>query len=67
MDEIILEMPVGVAVEFAGGELTDANVGGFFAASFIAPGDANLGGELGDVVVIFGVSPKLDLGARPLI
>ena len=64
MDEIILKMPVGVTVEFAGGEFADADVGGFFAASFFAPGDTDFGGEFGDVFVIFRISPKLDLGTR---
>ncbi len=64
MDEIILEMPVGITVEFAGREFADADVSGFFAASFFAPGYTDFGGELGDVFVIFGVGPKLNLGTR---
>ena len=64
MDEVIFKMPVGITVEFAGGKLTDADISGFFAASFFAPGYTDFGGEFGDIFVIFGVSPKLNLGTR---
>ncbi len=63
MNKIILELPVGVAMEFAGGQATDANVGGFTTTGFFAPGDTDFGGEFGDIFVIFGVGPKFDLGA----
>lgn len=63
MLEVVLEVPVGVAVEFAGGQTTDADIGGFAATNFLAPSDTDFGGEFGDVFVIFGVGPKFDLGA----
>ena len=64
MNEVIFKMPVGITMEFAGGKLTDADISGFFAASFFAPGYTDFGGEFGDIFVIFGVSPKLNLSTR---
>lgn len=63
MNKVIFEVPVSIAMEFAGWQTTYANVGGFATASFFAPSDANFSGEFGDVFVIFGVGPKFDLGA----
>ena len=63
MSKVIFEMPIGVAVEFAGWELADADVGGFAATSFFAPGDADLGGQFSDVFVIFGIGPKFNLSS----
>ena len=65
MDEIIAEMPIGVTVEFASGKAADADVFRMRAA-FLAPSEANLGGELRDIFIIFEVRPKFYLGARLL-
>ena len=62
MDKVILEFPAGIAVEFAGGDTTDADVGGFLGALFLAPFDTTFGGETSDVFVIFKISPKFYLG-----
>lgn len=62
MGKIIFELPVGIAMEFTGGQTANANVGGFATTDFFAPSDTDFGGEFGDVFVIFGVGPKFDLG-----
>ena len=64
MDKIISKVPVRITVEFAGGNVTDADIGGFAALfPLLAPGETDLGGEFGDVFVILKISPKFDLGA----
>ena len=63
MDEIILEVPVGIAVELTGGNPADTNIGRFTLARFLAPSNTKFSGELGDIFVIFEISPKFDLGA----
>ena len=67
MDEIIFEFPAGVAVEFAGRDATDADVGSFSVTFFLAPFDTDFGGETGNIFVIFKISPKFYLGARFLM
>ena len=64
MIKIISEMPVGITMEFAGGNPAHSDISGFTTASFLAPGDTYLGSELGDVFVIFEVGPKFYLGTR---
>ena len=67
MDEIILQFPTGIAVEFAGWDATDADVGSPFTAGFLAPFDADFGSEACDVFIVFKISPKFNLGAGFLV
>ena len=55
-------MPVGITVEFAGGNPTDANIRipALPDGRFLAPSQPDFGGELGDVFVILKICPKLD-------
>lgn len=65
MNKVILEVPVGITMEFAGRNTPHSDVGGFLTtASFplLAPRKTNLGSEFGDVFVIFEVRPKFYLG-----
>ena len=50
-------------MEFAGGDATDADVSGFTLTRGFAPGNTQLGSELGNVFVIFKIRPKFNFGA----
>ena len=63
MSKVIFKMPISIAVEFAGWQFTDADVGRFATTGLFAPGDADLGGQLSDVFEIFGIGPKFDLSS----
>ena len=54
MNEIIFEMPAGIAMELASRNTVNANV----------RANTNFGSEFGDVFIVFEVSPKIYLGAR---
>ena len=64
MDEIILKFPIRIPVELPGWDATDTNVWSLFMTYFFAPFDTDFGGELGDVLIILKVGPKLDFGTR---
>lgn len=53
MDKIIFEMPVGVAMKFAGWNTSDMDV----------VGNINFSGQFSDVFIIFKISPKFNFGA----
>lgn len=63
MGEIVLELPVGVAMEFPGRNATNPDVWGLLMADLLAPRDTDLCSELGDVLVILKVCPKINLCA----
>ena len=60
MNKIILEMPIGVAMEFASRNAPDANVSGFTLPRGFTPSNTQLGGELGNVFVVFKIRPKFN-------
>ena len=57
MDEVVREVPIGIAVKFAGRDAPDADV----------THDAEFGGKFGDIANVFAISPKIYLGARLFI
>lgn len=61
----IFESPIGIAMEFAGGNTAHMNKrpADFFGAILSPRNITNFGGEFGDVFVIFEVCPKFSLGA----
>ena len=67
MNKVVLQFPTRVAVEFAGGDTTDTNIGGFLGAFFLAPLDATFGSEASDIAKVFKISPKFNLGTRFLM
>ena len=64
MLKIISEMPVGIAMKLASWNSADADVSGLLRASCLAPGNTNFSSKLGDIFMLFKISPKFDLGAR---
>ena len=70
MDKIIAKMPVGIAVEFTCQNTTNTNIRATAAMRrfvLITPRNADLGGKLGDVFVIFKIGPKLNFGTGFLL
>ena len=61
MNKIVFKLPAGVAMKFSCRNAAHANIRTFaamFGFVFFAPRDTNLGGELGDIFIIFEISPK---------
>ena len=59
----IFERPVGVTMKLAGWDTTNPNKRAANAlGTIVSPRHASLGGEFGDVFVIFKISPKFGLG-----
>lgn len=67
MNEVIFEMPVGIAVEFPCWNASNADVGILLMANLFTPSNANLGGEFGDILVILEISPKFNLSTGFLV
>ena len=63
MDEVVAKCPVRIAMEFAGWNTTNADVWVLVMSSLFSPRDTNLGGEFGDIFIVFKISPEFNLGA----
>lgn len=70
MNKIVFKLPAGVAMKFSCRNAAHANVwalAAMFGFVFFAPRNTNLGGELGDIFIIFKISPKFHASARLLV
>ena len=63
MNKVILEMPIGITMEFASWDATYSDISGFAWTGFFTPSNTKLSGEFSDIFVIFEIRPEFNFSA----